>query len=281
MDLSIDSLFLVDAYNLMYKLGGLDHLLDGDPGAARTLLYREFGKVCRFPLSALRIVVDGARLPNEEVPDNLKVIWVASPEKADDRILRILMREARRTTGHRNLVLVSDDRRLRERFSGRGGALMSTSEFIRLSGLGTAGRRDAGSASDRPDGLPGPGDAKAAGVRIRKRGGAMKRRELAWWLDQFDAEADPESRDETEAGEKSGDAATGVSGDATSGADTSANGKRASKTASGSAPSGNRSSGRASTGKVDADYARLMGVDPDDPRILHHEEDEDPEDEDG
>jgi len=89
---------------------------------------------------------------------------------------------------------------------------------------------------------------EAGGVRVRKSGGRMSESELAWWLQAFGAEPDA---------------------------------------GAGPAPARDQAGGRPAgappgpaAGEDEARWLRWMGVDPDDPRILDHEGEAWPEDED-
>jgi len=110
-----ESAYLIDGYNLLHRIEDLSGLLSRDPAAARTLLYRELVALPRLPAARLRVVIDGARLPAEEVPAELAVHWTRAPETADERILKLLLREARRQRAPRAWIVVSDDRELAAR----------------------------------------------------------------------------------------------------------------------------------------------------------------------
>lgn len=177
-----ESAYLIDGYNLLHRIDDLSSWLSRDPAAARTLLYRELGQLRKLPLDRMRVVIDGARLPDEDVPAGLTVHWAVNPDTADDRILKLLLREARRQSTSRDWFVVSDDRDLAARARERGAKILPCLAFLDLAGF----------RQTPPPPPPATGDPGGArgGARIRKGGGRMSETELAWWLETLDAEGD-------------------------------------------------------------------------------------------
>lgn len=177
-----ESAFLIDGYNLLHRIDDLARWLHRDPAAARTLLYKELMQLRKLPPERMRVIMDGARLPDEEVPDGLAVHWAIKPDTADDRILKLLLREARRQSAARDWIVVSDDRELAARARERGARILPCLAFLEQSGF------------REPAPAPPPGSRPAAtsadGVRVRKGGGRMSDAELAWWLKTFEADPD-------------------------------------------------------------------------------------------
>ncbi len=190
-------LYFLDAYNLMHKDPGLSALLSRDAGAARSLFYRWLLESGRLGTEDLRVVVDGARLPSEEPPTGLAVSWTRSPEKADERILKLLLREARRARSHRPLVVVSDDRELREQARYRGAQLMACARF-QQEFLGTEAPASAASPP-RKAGIDSEEDRLARergdSLRVRKGGSGLSEKEAEKWLELFGEEEDSASKD--------------------------------------------------------------------------------------
>ncbi len=261
-----DSLVFIDAYNLLYKIDGLSSLLDRDPGAARTLLYRELLQLNRLQPEQLRVVVDGARLPDEEVPPQLPVIWAVKPESADDKILRLILREVRKARKALEIVLVSDDSQLRDRIRQRGGKPMYCNGFLleELSGKGEQARSN-WEAEQGPRQAEDSGRRK--GVSIRKGGGTLRDEELEYWMNQFgDDEDDAMDTPETPLAQEGSDDFD---------KDPSQNTR--SREQSNPVPRRRRGSGKRG---VDDDLARWLGVDAKDGRIYGDDEDLDFDEED-
>jgi predicted RNA-binding protein with PIN domain len=228
-----NALFFIDAYNLLYKLDGIDQYIEQDHSAARTLLYREFKNLAGINVNQIKLVIDGGRLTDEEPLPGMSVIWVSLPEKADDRIIKLLLREAKKGRSHRPFVVVSDDVDLRKKAAARGAQLISCREFIQ-SYIEPAKKAAKAGTSKKYTG---------AG-RIRKSGGVGSKQELDWWLNEMGAEADPLLNEEESAANDIQEPAKPDS--------TDENAKKE-KT-------------HRKKGKKD-DLARMLGLDPDDPRI--------------
>jgi predicted RNA-binding protein with PIN domain len=248
--------YLIDGYNLLHRVEGLAGLLAEDPAAARTLLYKELLRLPRVSAPQLRVVIDGARLPDEIVPPELAVHWTRAPESADQRILKLLLREVRRQKVPRPWIVVSDDRDLIARARERGARAMACLAFLEQAGFGEA------PPSPPPTAGRGPGPA-ADGVRIRKAGGRMSEAEQAWWLKTYGLSAEE----------------AGVAAPPSGHPGTAAGAAADAQAAPPSRPPANRPTGSSGAGpEEDARYLRLLGVRPDDPRILSHEDEDWPED---
>jgi predicted RNA-binding protein with PIN domain len=232
-----NSLFFIDAYNLMYSMSGIDYLLSTDHSAARTLFYREFDRLTTLNVNQLRIVIDGARLPDEECSAGISTVWVDSPEKADERIIKLLMREARRSKAHRSIIVVTNDRDLAARSRARGAEVMACAEFI---------RRFLAPVENHPGQTQ---SSRSGSGRIRKSGGITSKKELEWWLNEMGAEKDP---DHKEPAHEPVDPATPIIAKPT-------------EEDSGAEPDKKPAKSR-------DDLARLLGLDPDDPRIYRDDD---------
>lgn len=189
------AVYFIDGYNLLHRESGLSALLATDPAGARSLFLRWLCRQDRLPRAQMRVVLDGARLPQEEIPEGLPVSWAEKPETADGRLLKLISREVRRASQRIELILVSDDNALRQQARYRGVALMACARF-RQDFLGTAqpdpaevrGAKGRDSAEDRAARLSGPdGD----GLRVRKSGTALSGKEIEGWLEVFGKEAEP------------------------------------------------------------------------------------------
>ncbi len=269
------TLYFVDAYNLLHKDPELAALLAKDPGAARSLLYRWLRTLRGSLVEDLRVVVDGARLPVEEVPTELSVSWARAPESADQRILKLLLREARRARSHRPLIVVSDDRELREQARFRGAQLMACSTFI----------RDHLGAIDAPPDPKRPGHdseedrlARERGdsLRVRKGGAGLSEAEAEKWLELFGEEEQtpgtPGSFPEVDDPDLQEQGWQGAP-PAPEGTESShAPEAREPDPDPGRAPKKHRRTRPLSA--EEAEYARLLGVDPDDPGLYDPDRDE-------
>jgi predicted RNA-binding protein with PIN domain len=174
-----DALLFVDAYNLLHHFDELVDLLHEDPPAARTLFYREFLKLKKVDIEQLRIVVDGSRLPQEDPPSHLPIIWASAPDTADQRIIKLLLREARRQGRRRPFLVITDDRDLATKARDRGALILSCAQFIHLYAFG------------RIEPLPSPSQTAQATQQsadkapIRKSGRAMSDSEVQWWMQKM------------------------------------------------------------------------------------------------
>lgn len=271
------TLYFIDAYNLMHRDAGLGELLAKDPAAARTQLYRWLLHSDRLGVDDLRVVIDGARLPAEEPPTGLAVSWTRSPETADERILKLLLREARRARSHRPLVVVSDDRDLREQAKYRGAQLMACAAFQRDFLTEEAPQRGT-PASGGPDkaGIDSEEDRLARergdSLRVRKGGAGMSEQEAEQWLELFgEDEATPAGRTARE---------EEVAAEDWQGAPPEQDRPAPPRE---ERPAGEPDPGRAPKKlrrtrpltPEEEEYARLLGVDPDDPG-LYEDGEEDP-----
>ena len=288
------AIYFIDGYNLLHRESGLASLLATDPAGARTLFCRWLVRQDRLPVEQIRLVLDGARLPDEQPPAGLMVSWAAAPETADGRLLKLISREVRRASQRLDLVLVSDDAELRQQAKFRGVTIMACARF----------RQDFLSAS-----LPDPADVRGAsgddsqedrqsrklgpdadGLRVRKSGSPLSDREVDGWLSAFQAPAD--------SGDQDADASTiqeegwvlppasaprgrksSAEPDSAPRAEKPARAKRKrlneddAPRAAGQAPDKMRR--KKPLSPEEAEFARLMGVDRADPN-LYEPDDEDP-----
>jgi predicted RNA-binding protein with PIN domain len=115
-------MYLVDGNNVMGQQVGWHR----DKRAAAESLARELARLARATTSRVMVVFDGpAPAEATEAPRDVEVWFAGTGRSADDLIVELIKERADRT----GLVVVTSDRRLRDRLARLGVELLRSGEF--------------------------------------------------------------------------------------------------------------------------------------------------------
>ena len=123
-------LYILDAYNVIHKIRGLDRALDKDLRAAREALVALCAGYAsgRGDVSKIILVFDGKTefhgLPNP-APSKIKIIFSDTGEDADERIILVLEELSKQP----RKCVVSDDNFVRNQARAHQTPVMSVAEF--------------------------------------------------------------------------------------------------------------------------------------------------------
>jgi len=128
------SLYYIDGFNVLHKSRRLRHLIDGDNETAREGLIDKVAHLCSTSQCRAVIVFDGRGKHQPETVEhyrgvaNLEVRYAPHSSSADAVIERAVYRHANRL----DVVVVSNDRGLRDICSGMGALVMGSDAFLEL-----------------------------------------------------------------------------------------------------------------------------------------------------